>query len=208
MTPSAIIALVSLVISIATFVIINFRPPKISAFLGPRFQLSNPNPEQVTLVMPITFSNLGAKVGSIIRTAVVVYHVDTPYQLYFMQWDSFANLQTQTTLQWVHEELAHVLVVQGKSMVSKNVSFAWFQNSSTSPLKFREGIYKIVFLYWTSEFANPHRETTQVLISASILANLQRDPPASTAILQLDEKLKVNIPMNENDFSKQFGRIL
>lgn len=210
MEPSTIIALVSLVISLSTLVFTHLRPAKITAFIGPNIHLGYPSPGGVSMNIPVTFSNHGAQVGSIFRAAATIYHRDSPHQRYFMLWDSFMKLDIQTTPRWVNDEMAHVLTVPGKSIVAKNILFAWYP-SSQPPIVLREGIYKVVFLYWTSELANPHMETHQVVVSSSHLeAFRDTGDPAKprSAIIQLDQQLESNKLMNEHEFSVLLGQKL
>lgn len=205
-TVSTIIALISLGVSVATWVFTHLSPSRIKVFMGPNVLLSNPSSDQVTMTVPVSFSNLGAQVGNVIRAAAVIYHIDSPSQLYFMLWDSFTKLDYQPTARWIHEELVHALVVPGRSTVVKTVLFAWFQTAD-SRLVFREGTYRLVFLYWTSE-GNPYREDTRIVISAPKLQALQDkgEAAARSVFVQLDERLKGNQTLNEHDFGKLFGR--
>jgi hypothetical protein len=201
--PETIIALVSLLVSVATFIFVYLRPPKTSTFLGPTVLVGYTlNGSGFSVQLPVTFINNGAKAGSVFRTAILLHHHDSPNQQYFMQWDTFMKLDAQQlTPRWVHEELAHVLMIPANSSVAKLILFAW--NSASQPaLKIREGVYDLEFFFWSDDTTLPRYETHQISISPDDRATLEdRSDPANlrSVILQLDEQLETNKFKNEFD---------
>ena len=119
-----------------------------------------------------------------------------------MQWDSFVKLDSQPlTPRWIHEELAHVLMIPANSSVAKLILFPW--NPASQPaLKIREGVYDLEFFFWSDDKSLPRFETHQISISIDDLANLDdRSDPANLrqVTLQLDEQLETNKLKNEFD---------
>ncbi len=198
---STIIAIVSLLIAVAALVLNHLRPAKITTFLGPVVTIGYPMDGGFSVNLPVTFSNHGAKTGSVFRAAVTICQRESQHERYFMQWDSFLKLEFQP-VQWVHDELAHALAIPGKSILAKNILFVWYPISQP-PITIREGLYDLVFLFWTSDMTVPHIETHQIRILAPNLEALKDtgDPEAPRSItIQLDQQLEANKLMNEFDW--------
>lgn len=201
--PETIIAVVSLVISVFTFVFLYLRPAKTKAFLGPTVIVGYTSKGSAFSVqLPVTFINHGAKTDSIFRAAILLHRHDSPNEQYFMQWDAFLKLDTsQVAPRWVHEELAHVLMIPANSSVAKLILFGWLPTSQPA-IEIREGLYDLEFFSWTNDTTLPHYETHQISISRDDLAviNDRSDPEnLRTAVLQLDQCLEANKFKNEFD---------
>lgn len=198
---STVIAIFSLLVAATALVLNHLSPAKITTFIGPVATFGYPNEGGFSLNLPVTFSNHGSKTGSIFRVAAAICHRESPHERYFMQWDSFLKLEFRPA-QWVHDELAHALVIAGKSILAKNILFVWYPTSQP-PITIREGLYDLVLLFWTSDMTVPRIETHQIRILTPALETLKdTDDPAKprSVNVQLDQQLEPNKFMSEFDW--------
>jgi hypothetical protein len=207
--PETIIAIASLVLSVATFAFVYLRPSKTSAFLGPTI-IAGYTEKGVgfSLQVPVTFVNNGAKAGSVFRAAILLGN--SPNKQYFMQWYTFLKLDNQqVTLRWIHEELAHILTIPANSSVARLILFGWVP-TSVPALKIEAGSYDLEFFFWNSDSSLPHCQTHKILISPEDLTILEdRSDPANlrTVSLQLDQQLGMNT-FYKNEFEARALRKL
>ncbi len=194
MAPSTIIALVSFLLSVATFIFVYLRPPKTSTSLGPTVSVGYTNEGSgFSVSLPVTFINSGAKADSVFRTAILIHHQNWPNERYFIQWNSFVKLDnTQITLRWIHEELAHALMIPANSSVNRVILFNW-PPTEIHKLKIREGLYVLEFFFWINDTTLPRYETHQILFSKddlAILEDMSNPKNLRSVYLQLDQQLK------------------
>jgi hypothetical protein len=205
-TVAVIIALIGLIVSIVTLSLTQLRPARISTLLGPNVYMTYPIEGGFSLGLPVSFTNQGARNATVLRTAVTIYRLERPDQRYFMQWNAFMKLDVQAGLRWVHDEMAHPLIIPGQSTIAKFILFGW----NTEPsVPFSEGRYELVFHYWNVADGHPQSETHQIVVDRSTLETLQDTGDATkariTVSVQLGQQLRPNILMNEQEYRHLLG---
>lgn len=211
MDPSTIISLIGLFVAIATFFLVQLRPARVTAYLGPvgiiGYPLTNGAPtEGFAMTIPVTFTNHGARTGVVLRSAVTLYRKDAPQERYFMQWSSFSKTDFKTN-QVVTDESAHSLAIPGKSIVAKDIFFVWLP-ASIPQIRLRDTTYCLSFYFWTSDSSFPHCKAHDILMTTEMIASLEA-PVDSThqrsVHIDLDKKFNMNAVMTEAESKQRLG---
>lgn len=205
MEPSTIIAMISLLVAIATFFLVQLKPARITSYLGPVASFGyRATDGGLSITVPVTFTNHGSRTGAVLRSAITLWRKEWPEERYFMKWDSFVKEDFKTR-QWATDEVAHALAIPGKSILAKVITYAWLDDSK--PILFRDVTYCLAFLYWTNE-SRPHHEIHEIPITAEMVATLGTtgDSINVRAVnVALDKKYKVNEIQNTFAFENLLG---
>jgi hypothetical protein len=192
MEPSTIISMISLLVAIATLFLVQFRPARITSYLGPNANFGyRATDGGLSITVPVTFTNHGSRTGAVLRSAITLWRKEWPEERYFMKWHSFVK-EDYKTLQYVTDEGAHALAIPGKSIVAKVITYPWLADSK--PIDFRDATYCLAFLYWTNE-EKPHHEIHEISITPDMVATLVApfDTTHNRAVdVPLDKKYKGN----------------
>lgn len=208
---STVISLISLLVAIATFFLVQHRPARITAYLGPfgiiGYPITDGVPtEGLSMTIPVTFTNHGARTGVVLRAAVTLYRKDAPQERYFMQWSAFSKTDFKTN-QVVLDESAHALAIPGKSIVAKHICF-WWLPASTPQIRLRDTTYCLSFYFWTSDTDFPHYQTHDILMTTEMIDALE-SPVDSThqrsVGIDLDKKFNINVVMTEAQSKQLLG---
>ena len=202
---STIISMISLLVAIATFFLVQLRPARITSYLGPNASFGyRATDGGLSITVPVTFTNHGSRTGAVLRSAITLWRKEWPEERYFMKWDSFVKEDFKTR-QYATDEVAHALAIPGKSIVAKVITYGWLADSK--PIVFRDATYCLAFLYWTNE-GRPHYEIHEIPITADMVATLTA-PVDSMHIravnVPLDKKYKVNEIQNTFAFENLLG---
>lgn len=197
---STIISVISLLIAAGTFFLTQLRAARVTSYLGPIASFGyRAADDGLSISVPVTFTNHGSRTGAILRSAVILWRKDLPEERYFMQWNSFVK-EDFTTQQWVNDEMAHALAVPSKSIVAKNITYAW--SDASKPILFSSTTYCLAFLYWTND-ERPHYEIHEIPITADMLTmlNASVDSTHNRAVsIVLDKKYKLTEILNTAGF--------
>ena len=202
---STIISMISLLVAIATFFLVQLRPARITSYLGPNASFGyRATDGGLSITVPVTFTNHGSRTGAVLRSAITLWRKEWPEERYFMKWDSFVKEDFKTR-QYVTDEMAHALAIPGKSIVAKVITYGWLADSK--PIVFRDSTYCLAFLYWTNE-GRPHHEIHEIPITTDMVATL--DAPVDSMHIRavnvpLDKKYKVNETQNTFAFENILG---
>jgi hypothetical protein len=202
---STIISMISLLVAIATFFLVQLRPARITSYLGPNASFGyRATDGGLSITVPVTFTNHGSRTGAVLRSAITLWRKDWPEERYFIKWDSFVKEDFKTR-QYVTDEVAHALAIPGKSIVAKVITYGWLADSK--PIVFRDATYCLAFLYWTNE-GSPHHEIHEIPITADMVATFIApvDSMHNRAVnVPLDKKYKVNEIQNTFAFENLLG---
>src|SRR3990167_2304085 len=106
---STIISMISLLVAIATFFLVQLRPARITSYLGPNASFGyRATDGGLSITVPVTFTNHGSRTGAVLRSAITLWRKEGPEERYFMKWDSFVKKDFKTR-QYVTDEMAHAL---------------------------------------------------------------------------------------------------
>lgn len=202
MDTALIIAILSLLASLATFFVAYLSPAKIRCSFGPtialfyekRFYYDKKKRKKVKplyLFIPTTILNSGSKAGSVFRIAVTLHNTKDPKQVFYMQWRAFCSLHRETGI-WGEDELAHEISLKGNSTETKWVSFYWGLSPS---LDLEKGSYKIDIYYWDKEDNIPHHEEHEIIIDETNFLDIQKNRLGKSQQMieiSLDEKSPPN----------------
>ena len=125
---------------------------------------------------------------------------ENPQERFFIEWGSFSIYDPQTG-NWRYDDVAHALVVPGKSAVNKLIWFNWLPASSPQ-LCIREGGYILTVHYWTAQTGNPVNDVHKCDISGEIFAKLESyraEGKATTIEVVLDRQLDRNRVMTQHE---------
>lgn len=199
MEPSTIISMISLLVAIATFFLVQIRPARITSCLGPNVNFGyRATDGGLSITVPVTFTNHGSRPGVVLRSAITLWRKEWLEERYFMKWHSFVK-EDHKTFQYVTDERAHALAIPGKSIVAKVITYPWPADSK--PIDFRHATYCLAFLYWTNE-GKPHHELHDISITSDMVDTLVApfDSTHNRAVdVPLDKKYK------DNEIKNTFG---
>lgn len=189
---STIISMISLLVAISTFFLVQLRPASITSYLGPNASFGyRATDGGLSITIPVTFTNHGSRTGAVLRSAIILWRKEWPEERYFMKWDSFVKENFETR-QYTTDEVAHALAIPGKSIIAKVITYGWLDDSK--PIVFRDATYCLAFLYWTNE-RRPHHEIHEIPITADMVAAFVAPFDSMhlrAANVPLDKKYKVN----------------
>lgn len=153
---TATIALIGLVVSLATFYLTQIRRSRLGAVIGPIIQFFHPSDGATRFFLPVTITNSGAHSGVVLKCATVLARTDNPEQNYYLEWHQF-HLFDKSKGRWDYDDMAAPFSVSPKSAERRYVLFSW-DTHHQQPLLLREGMYLLRFFLWTSE--RPERSLT------------------------------------------------
>lgn len=209
MSFTLIIAIISLLVSAATFYLVHFRKPLLSCRVGPEIRVYYADYEfggSLGLFIPITFINSAARTGTVLNVAVSVLRADTPQQQYLMQWRHFSKLDVEKD-QWIYSESAHAVAVPGNSAVNKIIWFMWVY-SSQPKLILQKGAYKLRVHFWEKKGANPTSIEHSFLVGDSefeALEQFRQEKKSTTIGIWLDKELEHNRSMTGDEAKRLLG---
>jgi hypothetical protein len=198
-----IIALVSLVISIATFYLTQMQPPKLKSLSGPFIKVYYADCSEggaFGLLLPITFMNQSIRTGTICNTAIRLYRKDLSDQSYFMQWREFHKLNVEKD-EWEFDEIAHAIAMPGRSTVTKVLWF-WWDATSQPKLVLQKGAYRIDIYFWEHPDQAPHKEPHGFVVTDSIYTELEAfraQKEMTTKDIRLDQQIEENRFMTDHE---------
>jgi len=208
---STVISLFGVLVAGATFFLVQLRPARLTAYLGPVGVIGYPITDGLpvsglAMTVPVTFTNHGAGTGVVLRSAVTLYRKDAPQERFFMQWNSFSKTDFKTN-QVFHDESAHSLAIGGKSIVMKNIYFHWLP-ASTPQIRLRDTTYCLSFYFWTSDTGFPQCKSHEILMTTEMIAALDAPIDAThqrSVAIDLDMKFSVNEVMTEAASRQRLG---
>ncbi|NEQ58695.1 MAG: hypothetical protein F6K53_15340 [Moorea sp. SIO4A1] len=156
-----IIALFSLLVSIAVAYTSNFRKANLKLSLGrniiffPTYitvPTGNKNIVGLGFNLPITFYNWSPQGGTIQRIRLVVGRKDND-NFYDMAWTTFVKIESAGNFQ--DENLAQPIPVQARSSVNKIVRFDWSPELGGKEFDLQVGNYELRIYGWTQNTQKP-----------------------------------------------------
>jgi hypothetical protein len=199
---SIYIALLSLVISFATFYVTQLRPPRVGLLVGSTIGL-NHQEEGFSLYFPLTFNNTALQPGLVNRCSVVFTRADAPTS-HYIEWTEFRKRDDDKKI-YVIEEFAGPLQVEGRSSISKLVWFRWRKGA----LALTEGKYSLEVIVWTENSALPTiREKHELFIGATeaaALADFKINKRTRIEWLGIDKQIESNKLVTNHELEKLLG---
>ncbi|NEO40141.1 MAG: hypothetical protein F6J90_28890 [Moorea sp. SIOASIH] len=155
-----LIALFSLLVSIAVAYTSNFRKANLKLSLGrniiffPTYLVTPANKKIVGLGfnLPITFYNWSPQGGTIQRIRLVVGRKDND-NFYDMAWTTFVKIDSGGNFQ--DENLAQPIPVHARSSVNKIVRFDWSPELGGKEFDLQVGNYELRIYGWTQNTQKP-----------------------------------------------------
>jgi hypothetical protein len=206
---SVIISILSIIISVAALYLTHLRNADIQVHLGPEIRLYHVDYDlglSTGIYLPAVFLNSGAKVGTILRTALTIESENSPHESFFMQWRNFAYLDS-VNHKWVCEEVAHALTIPSKSSVNKIIWFIW-SNESKPNLTFEAGSYLVTFYYWDCLDSLPKYSKHKIILSrdvSSVLQAFRNARKSDTVDILLDKELELNRLLTKHERKTLLG---
>jgi len=197
---SIYISLLSFIIAGVTLYLTQLRPPKFEIHYGQKLRINyQSNGTGAAFYIPITFINLSHSTGTVFKCSVAISRVDTPQQIFYMEWKEFRKLNVEKNL-WVYEDMAHPIPISGRSSVNK---ICWFVWESEPKFLFKEGTYKFQFFSWSSSDAKPDRHTEhELFISEAIstrLSNYKSKKKSTLVEVGFDKTIDANKLMTPHE---------
>jgi hypothetical protein len=202
---SVAIALLSFAVSALALFFAQFRPPRISAVIGPTIEVYYPADGGFGIYVPTTFVNTSPRPGAVQRCGVTIFHKSRPDEQFFMAWRYFTRLSPK--LAYELEAVANALAVSGTSYIAKQLWFTW-RSFSVPELVITEGDYTVVFHYWVGAEEKPRNNTHQFHINRDTSAQLDEyraSKTESTVVLLLDNKIAGNMLMTSKQSKSLLG---
>jgi hypothetical protein len=202
---SVIIALLSFVVSAVALFFAQFRPPRISAVIGPTIEIYYPADGGFGVYIPTTFVNTSPRAGTVQRCGITLFHKSRPDEQFFMAWRFFMRLNPK--LSYDFEAVAHALAVLGTSSITEQVWLTW-RYFSVPELVITEGDYVLVFHYWVGAEEKPRSDLHEFHIDPDTHAQLddcRASKKESTFVLLLDNKIDGNKLMTSEQSRSVLG---
>ncbi len=210
------ISVAGLAVAATTLYYTNFRKPRLRLLLGSRLKVNHPERVGFTIMLPVTIANESVQPGHVQKVSIALRmpHVEKNYR--YLDWGSFVVYRGERR-SWDVEELAHPLLIPGKSSVSKVVQYIWQDVGSRYITDV--GQYELQVLCWTSMKRKPDIRVTHSLslskeqkskidrqIGGAIPAEFAGWPPLQpgfsyTTDLVLDQQLPENTLLTEASFN-------
>ena len=184
---------VSILVSLYTFYVTQLRRAKLEIVAGPKVTVYYRPESEFCIYVPLSFLNSSYQSG-------VIHHVDLTVikpgnkREYQMEWAAFARYNAEIN-RWLLEEVAHAVVVPGRSSIHKLAWFSWRPPDKAS-LILEAGEYELKVDIWTG--AKPELTITskhQLAVPAEIVQELEgyiTRKEAITVNLRLDSTSEEN----------------
>ena len=198
---SIVVSIISLLVSLATLYLTQFRPPSLVTNIGPTIQAYHYSAGGLALIVPVAIGNQAPTGGSVERAAITLYRKDDSQQRFFMAWDRFMTYRYETT-SWEPGDIAHALPITGQSSVVRLVRFSWEQYSRPE-LELQTGEYVLVFHYWVPGEGRPKTTVHGFSVTkdmADALAGYRKTKVPWNIHITLDKQIDHNKLMTEHEF--------
>ena len=185
-------AAVSLVISLLTLYLTNFRPPALEMIAGPNIKVYYPADGGFGVYLPVAFVNSSAATGTIYRLGISLTARKPGADVYYFEWRNFTRWSDTVGL----DEPAHALAVSGTSAVAKIVWLTWHGDSEPR-LILQPGDYTFAVHVWTKPSGQPVTQTHELTVDDSVYATLEKERTNKQDTL-VDMTLDRELPSNRH----------
>jgi hypothetical protein len=142
-----IIPILSLIISLMTFIYVIVAPPKIKVFIEPKievfFSTYNERNYCINFQLPITFCNTSKQSGVIKSMEINLYNFnrnDTP--IFSSEAEAFYKIENNT---WIKDTVIHPILVKGNESTTKLVKF--YKSYENCEMPIIKGTYFLELIY-------------------------------------------------------------
>lgn len=199
-----IIALISLILSLLTIYLTQFRPSQISVVLDPEIQIHHADYNlgvSTGVYIPTTFINTSSRTGVVLETRISVYKKTSDDHRHLLRWREFQKVAENG---WQTEQEANSIAVKGKSAESKVIWYMWFADSQPE-LSFTEGTYNLDVYVWLNKSKKPMKQSCSFYISKADETAFQdriKTSSRATRRIVIDKELDRNRVLTKHETIK------
>ena len=195
-----IISAIALVVSIITLYLTLLRGPVIKATTGEYLYAEYLNDGKFSLNIPLVFTNTGARMGTVLRVAVLV-QPPAPQYSYLLEPKEYQRINEggRFSRGWV----PHPVAVLPRSGVVKNTQFSFPQQEFQNRPFVKSGKYRLSVLCWIKDAREPDViDSFDVAVSDDDIRRLLTDVQEEQTNIRLRrhewERWKANHPQCQN----------
>jgi hypothetical protein len=142
----------SLVISLGTLYLTQFRPSKVTVSTGPMVHLFYITPHEPTIFLPVVFHNSSPTKAIVHRVFLEIE--DTKGDHFALKW--IGSVKIDLSNNYTDTELAGPFKVDGFETVPNALRFFWVNGNQNQQLDWLEGDYSLKLHIWTSSSSKPN----------------------------------------------------
>jgi len=167
---------ISLIVSIGTLYLTQFRPSNVTVSTGPYIHIFYVKPDLPTVFLPVVFHNASP-------TKAIVYKVfleieDTTGQHFAMKW--IGSVKIDLSNNYTDTEVSGPFKVDGYETIPNALRFFWLNADNVPQFDWLEGDYSLKLHIWTSSSVRPDHTTTDKLYIDKALAKMMSDKKAAS----------------------------
>jgi hypothetical protein len=142
---------ISLILSIGTLYLTQFRPPNVTVSTGPMIHIFYVKPEEPTIFLPVVFHNASP-------TKAIVYKAfleltDTKGQHFTLKW--MTSVKIDLSNNYTDIGASGPFKIDGYETIPNALRFFWYNANGGPQLDWLEGDYSIELHLWTSSTTKP-----------------------------------------------------
>jgi hypothetical protein len=195
-------SLVSLLISLLTLYLTQFRPSNVTASTGPFIHIFYVLPNEPTIFLPVVFHNSSPTKAIVYKAFLEVE--DTKGQHFAMKWT--ASVKIDLSNKYTDTEVSGPFKIDGYETISNALRFFWVNGEPQ--FDWLEGSYKTKLDIWTSDSVEPDYSTSDNFHInkevAAIMAEKKLKSDNTSRFLPLEGKALISFSTGKDpiDFRK------
>ncbi|WP_148287953.1 hypothetical protein [Rhodopseudomonas sp. B29] len=170
---------ISLIISISTLYLTQFRPAKVTVSSGPMVHLFYIQPSQPTIFLPVVFHNSSP-------TKAIVYSIfleieDTKGEHFALKW--VGSVKIDLSNNYTDTSLAGPFKIDGYETIPNALRFFWVNGENMQQLDWLEGTYLLTLHIWTTanSISPDHSVKETMVINKEVAATMAQRKASSDA---------------------------
>ena len=166
-----VVSSLSLIISMASLYLSNFRRPKTSAEIGPFIHIYYHPPDQTGFYLPVVFHNNSPTKAIVYKAFLEI--IDTNGRHFALRWLTSNSIDKE--MNYTETGAAAPFKMDGYEAKSDVLQFAWHNHPDLENLEFVEGSYEVTLYVWTANRTKPNISITERFDISKELAEIMHE---------------------------------